>query len=278
MERVKRQTMSPPKAELRASYVLEDLGIEEPEDLLLLESIAWERGAIIRDGRLSGAEARLTMIEGKAIITISNRIRDYCRRRFSIAHELGHLELHRHGSGLVLCTETDIDNWSPQDEDATIEQEANAFAAALLLPERFFAPLCNQGDPSLELIAELADHFQVSLTATALRYVRFSREPCAVVYSYDGYVKWFRASKDFRDLNLFVNVRSPLHPSSLASLVRKKNLTRTVSERVEASAWLAPGQYPDDATVKEQSWGMPGYNAVITLLWADDVDDDDDWW
>jgi hypothetical protein len=217
------------------------------------------------------------MIEGKAIITISTRVTDYCRRRFSIAHELGHLEIHRHGSGLVLCTETDIDNWCPPGEDTTVEQEANAFAAALLLPEQFFATLCQQGDPSLDLIAELADQFQVSLTATALRYVRFSREPCAIVYSHEGYIKWFRASRDFEDLGLFVNVRSPLHPSSFASFVAKKDLTRATPERVEASAWLAPGQYRSDATVKEQSWAMPGYNAVITLLWADDVEGDD-WW
>ena len=31
-----------------------------------------------------------------------------------------------------------------------------------------------------------------------------------------------------------------------------------------------------DATIYEQSWSMPSYNAVLTLLWvADDIEGDD---
>ena len=80
------------------------------------------------------------------------------------------------------------------------EQEANQFAAALLLPERFFKPLCRKKEPSLDLMADLADSFDVSLTATALRYLQFCNEACAVVFSRDGIIQWFRGSKYFDPL------------------------------------------------------------------------------
>ena len=62
------------------------------------------------------------------------------RRRFTIAHELGHHVLHRTGQQALFCRKAVVD---PEDKPATTkppipvtEQEANAFAAALLMPAR----------------------------------------------------------------------------------------------------------------------------------------------
>jgi len=60
------------------------------------------------------------------------------RRRFTIAHELGHWQLHRDGGKAVYCRASALDA-----EDAEVpqaipepEEEANVFAAALLMPAR----------------------------------------------------------------------------------------------------------------------------------------------
>jgi len=60
------------------------------------------------------------------------------RRRFTIAHELGHHVLHRTGQQSLFCRKAVVD---PDDKPANTrppipvtEQEANAFAAALLMP------------------------------------------------------------------------------------------------------------------------------------------------
>ena len=119
--------------------------------------------------------------------------------------------------GLALCVSEDIDDWQSQHADVSREQEANRFAAALLLPERFFKPLCRKQEPSLDLLAELADAFDVSLTATALQYLRFCNEACAVVLSRDGIIKWFRGSRYFDELGVFIPVARRLDPSSLAA-------------------------------------------------------------
>jgi IrrE N-terminal-like domain len=60
------------------------------------------------------------------------------RRRFTIAHELGHWSLHRDAEQAVYCRSTSID---PDEADRRpplppAEEQANAFAAAVLMPAR----------------------------------------------------------------------------------------------------------------------------------------------
>jgi hypothetical protein len=60
------------------------------------------------------------------------------RRRFTIAHELGHWRLHRSLEGGVFCRSASIDG-DPATERPPLppaEEQANAFAAALLMPAR----------------------------------------------------------------------------------------------------------------------------------------------
>lgn len=60
------------------------------------------------------------------------------RRRFTIGHELGHWMLHRHGDRAVYCRSSAVEaDASAQPEELPPrEAEANAFAAALLMPAR----------------------------------------------------------------------------------------------------------------------------------------------
>jgi hypothetical protein len=60
------------------------------------------------------------------------------RRRFTIAHELGHWRLHRAAQRGVFCRSGSIEPDAPQTRSAIppAEDEANAFAAAALMPAR----------------------------------------------------------------------------------------------------------------------------------------------
>ena len=157
----------------------------------------------VREKAIRGAEARLTMAGRRAIITLSSTVTNPQRKRFSIAHELGHLEMHRTVSSLSLCTKGDLDDWQSNQSVGNREQEADRFAAALLMPQRFFAQVCRDGDPSLDLVQGLAHQFDTSLTATALRYTEFCDEAIAVAFSQNGFVTWFRRSKEFEAISEF---------------------------------------------------------------------------
>jgi Zn-dependent peptidase ImmA (M78 family) len=267
------------RAERAAERVLDHLRIVESKDLRLLEEIAYERGAVVREKAMRGAEARLTLVGGRAVITLSDAISNPLRKRFSIAHELGHLEMHRLVSSFSLCSQGDIDEGVSDRVDSNREQEANAFAAALLMPRRIFKVVCQQGDPTLETIQELAHYFYTSLTATALRYTQFCEEATAIVFSQRGIVTWFRRSKEFEEMGAFVEVKSRLDADSLAYSIHRNGRSSGKQRRVPAASWLAPGNYRDDATIMEQSWPLAGYDSILTLLWIyDDISSEDYYW
>lgn len=94
------------------------------------------------------------------------------RRRFTIAHELAHYELHRNGNKLYAHRDIAGDMGSRD----RIEQEANYFAANILMPEKLVRGKIedikeNAGGriPDFLLVREIADGFVVSQTAAEVR-------------------------------------------------------------------------------------------------------------
>lgn len=90
------------------------------------------------------------------------------RQRFTIAHEIGHLMLHPLGTEFRDVAPGTVQH-SPQ------EQQANAFAAALLMPKFLVQPLMYHSSLSVE---EMAQRFDVSVQAMGIRldWIRSGRE------------------------------------------------------------------------------------------------------
>lgn len=260
-----------------ADRVLHELGIRDPKDLLLLEQIAFARGATVVDRTLRGMEARITILGKRAVISISDAVRNASRRRYSIAHELGHFEMHRIGSSLSLCTERDIIDSGTKISKCR-EQEANAFAASLLMPKQFFAPMCYNVDPTLDAVSELARIYSTSLTATGIRYTQFTREAAVLVFSQAGAVKWFSGSDAFNSLELFLPQGERLDKGMLASLYFRDYSVSAKPRHVPASAWLDSKQCRIGAKILEHSRPMHEHNGVLTMLWIDDDILDDDYY
>ena len=72
----------------QAEKLLQSLGVTSPDEIDI-EAIAWTMGAKVRNGILESCEARIIGFRNQAIITVKGD-GDPRRRRFSIAHELGH--------------------------------------------------------------------------------------------------------------------------------------------------------------------------------------------
>ena len=81
------------------------------------------------------------------------------RRRFTTAHELGHWILHREIYKAKPAEYRFLPRFQYPDGYGPLEQEANRFAAHLLVPDRLLKPVVGAATAS-----ELADIFQVSRT------------------------------------------------------------------------------------------------------------------
>jgi hypothetical protein len=109
------------------------------------------------------------------------------RRRFTIAHELGHFLIPTHmpdSPGRFLCSRADMQMLSAKENDrrARMEVEANRFASLILMPPPALRiALKPLRDPDLQHIPKLARDFQVSKEAMARAYANFHDEPIAIV-------------------------------------------------------------------------------------------------
>ena len=131
-------------------------------------------GAVVRyapfDGQMSGLLHR-SENENRAVIGI-NSLHPTVRQRFSIAHELGHLILHK--PALKIDQHAFVSFRTSMSSSATDpdEVEANQFAAALLMPEALLKQCVHQfgENPDVEdAIRELAQQFDVSAQAMTIR-------------------------------------------------------------------------------------------------------------
>lgn len=89
------------------------------------------------------------------------------RQRFTVTHELGHHELHRQGNAPLLITDKDIFG-----RREPVEQEANAFAGHLLMPDPAIVRTFQEWQVQqidTTLVARLMQRFGVSYEVTVYR-------------------------------------------------------------------------------------------------------------
>lgn len=246
------------KAALESSRIIDRFGITKPGDIRL-KDIAFALGVDVIEGRLEGAAASLVRCGDKAIIRISDKETDPNRKRFSIAHELGHFVL-RHGHKLhKVCSTHDLNTWYGGSE----EMQANTFAAELLLPNVFVRPLCDVDAPdiSFDLIRKIASIFHVSLTATAIRFVSLCPEPCAIVCSKENKISWSWRSEEWK---YYIERGVPLDQETVAyDLHRGEDMPDRPIE-VSNSAW---GDWKSTNDIMEHSVIFPRFGFVLSLLW-----------
>ena len=168
----------------QAERLLQELGITEPSEIDL-EAIAYHVNARVRYRPLDGCEARIVGSGDRAIITVNaNSIPS--RKRFSIAHELGHWRNHR-GQCLV-CR---ADDYSPT-HALEPERVANTYAADLLMPNYMFQPIARQyAKLTFKTVNALSDIFETSKTATGFRLITSNHSPALLVCHGRNGRKWF---------------------------------------------------------------------------------------
>jgi len=164
----------------------------------------------------------------KKLIVINSAVIMYePRRRFTIAHEIGHLYLHQQN---FCCTATDFELWR---DKRNKEVEANQFAADFLLPQDVIESELNKGDLSFKSIDEISNRYLVSLTATALRLLKESKDNVIIVLHDGKKVEWAAKSNDC-SMELSSIVITP--DGVFEKLGTAKN---TLKKEVSVSTWFS---------------------------------------
>jgi IrrE N-terminal-like domain len=240
--------------------LLHELGISSPE-LIDIEAIAQYCAATIVYEPLQGSVARIIGYRDRAIITVdSDSPRP--RQRFSGAHELGHWMADRGGVSHFVCSEKQLaSEWSRNNP----ETRANRFAGGLLLPTEMFREDARNCDVTFAVVGSLANRYQTSLTATAIRLVELGSFPSMLISFQRGSKRWEW------------HMRSPMVPKELwpADLPSSEALAYDLLQGSSDCAPCEVGswgwfEHPDADRFSVHEDSIRVMDRVLSLLWWKD--------
>ena len=215
------------------------------------------------DGALYRAPAHK---EGWGII-YNKAVRSQGRINFTLAHEFGHYLLHRqdYPDGIE-CSQDDMIRWDSA--YGRIEQQANVFAATLLMPfDDFRRQIEPRTKPTLDTIGECAERYRVSLTAATLRWLEYTKRRSVLVVSRDGFILWSWSSPHALRTGIFFRTVGrppvPIPETSLPKLSGDLANGKGVIAH-DAGIWL-PEPCEEVALLSDR------YDVAISLLHLDEA-------
>lgn len=251
-----------------------------------VEQIALEYTKRFPDPILKVAKADLPSFEGALsplekkggwAILYNPTIRSGGRINYTLGHELGHYFAHRAvvPTGFE-CGQRDVLGIAARAEHRLREREADEFASYLLMPLDDFRKQVAGVPMSIDLLKHLADRYDVSFTAAALKWLE-STELCAtVVVATNGFINWCSRSDVARKSGIFYPPGTELPPASIAALGDQAQ--RNEGTTLAAGIW-------SNRPVREIAIFADHYEMTISLLifdhdrmrgdgWRDEVVED----
>jgi Zn-dependent peptidase ImmA (M78 family) len=243
-------------AEHLASNTIEQFGICSHEHIRVRD-IAFALGATVIEQKINRAAASIVRVGNHATIRISPTD-SLERKRFSIAHELGHLVMNHIESIQKVCSDEDMMNWYQSSQ----ETQANFFASELILPKSLVEGRCDVAEVTFEPIIQIAKDFRASLTAATIKFVRLCPEKCAVVFSSKGKVQWFYKSPDWWP---FIRRDKKLDKRTLAYDFFISEPMDKEPVEIDADAWIESSSGINE--IVEHSIGSSQHGFVLSILW-----------
>jgi Zn-dependent peptidase ImmA (M78 family) len=201
----------------------------------------------IRERPLIGLEGALVTTRDRNVgaIAVNGKARPE-RRRFTLAHELGHFLNLWHEpkdpTGAFSCSRSDLGaGWRARPKaSGHINQEiqANLFAIELLAPFGLVRPHL-YGIPDLEKVLSMSAALAISREAAARRYAELHGLPTALVFSSDGVVRYVERHRDFRAS--LADRASPFLTFPVRSVTTAFPL---MSRPMHGTGWLGPTKLP----------------------------------
>ncbi|MDP2038558.1 MAG: ImmA/IrrE family metallo-endopeptidase [Ignavibacteria bacterium] len=256
-------------AKANANLLIQKYGFTKPQDIQL-ENLIYAENLFIKEDFLHSYEGRLVFNHTYGLITLNKSISEQRQKNFVLAHELGHFINERKDSIFstgqnyqsIHCGFAELYN---SNYNNIREKNANEFAGELLMHEPWFISFTAKTKFGAGLILEIADHFNVSLTAAALKYSLIGPRECAVVFCRDGSVEWSSINKAFK--YQFIRSKSKVASLSYAHDFFSGKPVPSAPEEIPAEAWFSECNLNIKDLLLEFCFPMPNYNSVLVVVW-----------
>ena len=187
----------------QAMGLREMIGLSPTDIVPNIEDSVSDIGYILAENSFGDRfSAYCTYLENDKFAIVLNTDHDWNENfwRFTISHEIGHLNLIQH---LAALQKGKLQKSLPEFQSMnSIEKEADYFAINFLAPKVAFEKVTHFQNFSFDSILKIGKHFGISILASAFRFVELTDLTCALI-SIDastGKVKYEKRSHEFEAL------------------------------------------------------------------------------
>ena len=246
----------------------EMIGLSPTDTVADIEEVVSDIGYVLGEESFGDKfSAFCTYLGNEKFAIVLNTDHDWNKnfRRFTISHEIGHLNLIQHQAALQKGT---LNKSLPEFQIFDpIEKEADYFAINFLAPKQAFEAASQFKDFSFDSILEIGEHFGISILATTFRFVELTDLTCSLI-SVDaatGKVKYEKRSREFIDLGYAEYLYGKKVPpdTNIFDVLESAPETYPFTDEVNLIDW-----YPDlrkKANCTESIMHL-GYNNTLVVL------------
>jgi Zn-dependent peptidase ImmA (M78 family) len=260
---------------IHAQNVLDDCGHDEITNMPMDLFVAGLNATLIEEA-LTNCDGKIIFGNSKAIIKVNSQIQFQERKRFVIAHEVGHLIMHKNmrlpddsftNFNIIAGMEKALKNGNQ-------ELEANEFASELLMPEKLFLKEAGKKKFTPLLIKQLSERFKTSLTAAIFRYLQFDLHPICLVFIENGKVKYWKKSDGLKVwLQDYTRLAPPSDSVAGEYIQGGYEFIYKLEDKVQTikkSTWFNLNQYNDEDTdFYEYCIPSKRYKTILSIIWED---------
>lgn len=258
----------------RAKLLLNEIGFDDISGLPMKIIVAG-LGATLIEEPLNDSDGKIVRGKTKTLIKVNSQIPYEGRKRFTIAHEIGHLLMHDkldvHNDNAN--TLNWFNNTEKQLQKGYQEWEANDFASELLMPKDLFIKEVNGKKFSPMLLKQIAQRFNTTITATVFRYLQLDISPLFISFISNGVVKYWRISSDFwvkvKDINKLAppsdSVASEYIEANYEFIYQGDNITQIIGK----STWFELKEGENDSDYYEYCIPTKQYKSLVSIVWRD---------
>lgn len=249
---------------IAAQRLLNEFGIEHPNDFTI-EDLIHARDIILEEKKISNSDGRIVFGKSKTKISINSDIKYVGRRRFTLAHELGHFELHHNLNTHLEDNALTLDYF----KNGGQEYEANQFATELLMPRKSFIAYTQGKKFSPELLRDITEHFETSITSATFRYLELGQHPIFLFHCRDKKViYWKNTSNYYRKVKDITKLQPPTDSVAMeffndGTIYRKDES----AQEIVKSTWFETGENDSDDEYFEYAIVTKDYNTVLSVVW-----------